>query len=280
MSQSTSIPEPATDAARADTQSTPAQSVLISIVSLAVIAVTAVLLHWLPIPSEVSASLATASGALVPLIVMRRRDRKKGKAESFDELASGTFERPFPYVLFTAAGLLTLLLAAGSAIMLAPLLGSYLTAQGEGLLTIEEIAHLNHSSGVLGSALTIGPLIGLASAAIVGVYVAHRLPRHDLWCGIRVVVLTLLVFVADLLLTNAGFGLIDARLVPSDISTYLYSACPAGAIGIVLGVLLGRRTRPMFLVNRLFKGLSRSDQGTVLEIMKEAQSDGRIPTAS
>lgn len=147
---------------------------LVTILSLTVIALTAVLLRWLTVPSEVTASLSTASGALVPAVAIRRRESAKRETDRMRELLTGTFRRPALYVALIGAGLL------GASEYLAYLVNYFVVgvasagAEELGLLTLEDsLAIAESDSAAFGAALLAWVTI-VCVAGPVGAFVAHR----------------------------------------------------------------------------------------------------------
>jgi hypothetical protein len=241
------------------------------VLSIAVIALTAALFRWLNVPAEVTAALATASGALIPSIAIRIRDRKKSKAGKVEEAVSGTFERPWFYVLLIASGLLTVSevvwILVEDKIVEAELLAPFV----RGLTDRPADANLANSGVWVWLTGIVGLSIALAVAVPSGSYVAHRVKRNDMWCALGAVVLMLVA------LPFAGVT-IEPSESPLPVIVVVAIGVLSVASGVALGVLRGRKTRSLFLAKRLFKGLSESDRSAVLDIMAEAQSAGRLPT--
>lgn len=257
-------------AAGADVTASASQPLLVSMLSIAVIALTALTLQRLKVPSEVTASLSTASGALVPAIAIRRRDAVKSKVDHCLELVARVFERPPIYVLIIAAGLLALV--EFTVYLLGGFIGGVATlaAEEEGLLTAEESLAVFESDIFIGGIAIVSLLIVMVIAVFVGTYVAHRITRRPIVWAMAAVVLaqavTLAVDVVALAFTDAPFN---------------WMAYPVwvAALGIPvwLGARRGRRNRAMFLANRLFKGLSENDRNGMLALMEDAQLPQQLP---
>jgi hypothetical protein len=221
------------------------------------IALTASLFQWLNFPSDVTATLAIASGALIPAIAIRRGDRQQSKQAKMQEVVSGDFQRPFVYVLFIAAGLLILGELAIITISFTGVSGFQVNS-----------AQLGSESQRSWTAALISLFLILVLAVAIGSFVAHRRFQYDLWCAIGaaapLAIFPLLAYNNIIYLGIQGWL---GRLV----ETALFLV---PVLGVVLGVFRGRRTRPLFLANLLFKELSESDRTAVREIMAEPKAKG------
>jgi hypothetical protein len=242
-----------------------------SMLSIAVIALTAALLHRLAVPSEVTGSLAMASGALVPAIVIRVRERAKSKAKRVSELVSGTFERPPVLILIIAAGLLALIEWASYVLFFVVAGLASLAAEDEGLLTADAAASVLESEMVTGGIALLGLLLVMAAAVPVGTYVAHRVTHRPLLWAFGAVLLAQAV----LLTIDVSISLSTGEPV-----NYLAYAVFVAAVSITgwLGVRRGRRNRALFHATRLFRRLSETDRSAVLQIMDESHVAERLDT--
>ena len=260
MSESTPPQGSGTTASTEAAAPHPSQPLLVPVLSIAVIALTAALFRWLNVPAEVTAALATASGALIPTIAIRIRDSKTSKARKVEEAASGTFERPWIYALLIGAALLVASELVG--ILIETKIEEGLTAGGVNLET---------SRGWANFVGIVQILVIMVAAVPSGSYVAHRLNRNDVWCALGAVVLALA--------TLRFAGVTIERPTESDPPLVVLVALGvlSVVVGVVLGILRGRKTRNLFLAQRLFKGLSESDRSAVLDIMADAQAAGRLP---
>jgi hypothetical protein len=242
------------------------QPLLVPVLSIAVIALSAILFRKLGVPGEVAATLAAASGALIPAIAIRVRDRKTSNARKVEEAVSGSFERPWIYTLLIGAALLVASLLA--AILIATTIEDYLLGP---LVADVGGVNLETSRGWANLTLIIETLIPLVAAVPTGSYVAHRLKRNDLWCALGAVVFALVI------LPLAGVTVESPTEADPPVFVIVALGVFSIVVGVVLGVLRGRKSRSLFLVKRLFRGLSESDRSAVLDIMADAQAAGRLP---
>lgn len=249
----------------------PGQPVVVTLLTIAVIALTALVLQWLTVPSEVTASLSPAAGALVPAVAVRRREGRKGKADRVMELVSGTFRRPPAYVLIIAAGVLGLIeyftYFLSYLVSYAPLID----AEIAGLLTAEESTTilLSPSSTSTAIATLLGFVATFIVAVPVGSYVARRIGTHPLCWAVGAVVLNQSVSFLIFSITT------DPSITTLDYSAFLIWTVLL-SVAVWIGVRHGSRTRALFLATRLFRRLSEADRTAVLALMQEAQVAKRL----
>lgn len=249
------------------------QSLVVSLMSIAVIAVTSLLLKWVTVPTELTVSLATASGALVPTLVLSRRERRKSRTARMAELVSGAYRRPPVYVLIVAAGLLALvewvallLIMFTSAMFLYTSLEGAVTA---GWLAQDQADSLVMEEAALGMVVILQWLVMMAGAIFVGRFVARRIRRHALvWAFGAIIVCQTVSLLAQLTFSTTAENTVNAM------AYVLYPL--ASAVTIWIGVLWGQRTRGLFLANRLFRRLSETDRQAVLAMMEEANVPQRV----
>jgi len=245
------------------------QTLFVSLASIAVVAVAALLLRSLDVPDEVTASLSTASGAVVPAVAIRRRERAKGKSQRIEELVSGTFERPRVYVLIIAGCFLAV--AEFLTYFFVGFLGGVvaLAAEESGFLSTEESAAVLVDDAVIVLVALLGLLVTAVIAVPVGIYVAHRIKRHPLYWAF-----------GALLLAQAVSLLIELVWLrsPDTPPNFLAYAIFVAVIAVPLwfGVHRGVRTRALFRAKRLFHRLPESDRATVLALMEEVQVSSRL----
>ena len=251
------------------------QPLLVSVLSIAAIALTALLFGSLGVQPDVVTALATAAGALIPTVAIRVRDRKTSKARKVEEAVSGTFERPWIYTLLIGTALLVASELAGIWIVTNiedALLGPFFAAFMEGWTGGPEgSVNLETSRGWANLTLILEMLTVLVAAVPCGSYVARRLKRNDLWCALGAVVLALVTLRFAVGVTVESPAEADPPLV-----VIVALGVLSVVVGVVLGVLRGRKSRSLFLVKRLFKGLTESDRSAVLDIMADAQAAGRF----
>jgi hypothetical protein len=239
------------------------QSLIISILSMLVIGVVALLLHLLDLPDDITTPLALASGALVPVIALRLRDRRKPRIDRLAELVTGSFWRPPIYVVIIAAAMLLLTQLAAYFLVGIVVGGALLSGVQMGSLDAEE------SKRILDSLASrfwteVLSLLAVTTVAIpVGKYIAHRIAKKQFWWAMVAV-----------LLSQLGSMIIDVVFAVTSRSSLQFNLyiiyIAASTVTVVIGVWLGRQTRVLFLASRLFKGLSEADRAAVLDLMKES----------
>ena len=242
----------------------PPEPWLIPVLAIVVTGLTAVLFHWLELPDDIATSLALASGGLVPIFALRRKDHKQSREAKINEAVSGKFERPLIYVLIIATSWLAIAAMTLSSLVRVLVYPESVLPEIFLPSSIREnpalVYHYDQETWV---PLFLGISMLMAVAVLVGIFTAHRVKRHAIWCALGAVVLSE-----------------AARLVVywGRVDRYFIIALAAICLGVMLGVVLGRRTRALFLATRLFKGLSEADRSAVLEIMGGAQVAGRLPS--
>ncbi|WP_225755195.1 hypothetical protein [Actinotalea sp. Marseille-Q4924] len=242
-------------------------SLVVSMMSIAVIVATAVVLKLLEVPSEVTAPASTASGALVPMVAVRRRDRRKTKVQHVQELLSGTFGRPPVYGLIVAAGLLALTEWATYVVAAAGSIGLSVAGEESGVLTAAESEMLLGSTTADGVTTALSLLVTMVAAVPIGVYVAHRVLRHGFVVAIASVVVSQVI---TFVLMGWLSGFVGFQPWPWIVWILLVS----GAMG--LGVARGRATRSLFVVTRVFRRLGETDRRVVLSLIDEEQVAERL----
>lgn len=250
------------------------QTILVSIASIVVIAVTAFLLQWLSMPKELLAPLSTASGALVPAIAIRRNEKRRSKASQASELISGRLRREPVYVLFVASGALVAVEFASFLLAIVIAYISLSDAQFAGLISEEQLSEilLSEQSASVGLAALLTYVALTIASAAVGVYVAHRIAKGSVYWALGAVVLGQVVTVLVALATGSSWSDIAA-------STFTWQFAVLFALlatAVTLGALRGRRTRALFSATRLFRRLSEDDRRTILSLMDEAQVASRL----
>ncbi|MDT0164884.1 hypothetical protein Q9R32_04880 [Actinotalea sp. AC32] len=242
-------------------------SVVVSMISIAVIAGTAVALRALDVPSEVTAPVSTASGALVPMVAIRRGERRKSKVEHVQEMLSGTFARPPVYAAIIAAGLLALTEWVTYVVAFVGAAAVSWAGEEAGVLTTAESEVLLGSAGASGAATVLGLLLTMVAAVPIGAYVAHRVLRRDVVVALAAVALSQVI---TFLLLGTLSGFAGFRPWPWVVWVVLVSGA------IALGVARGRSTRSLFLVDRVFRRLGEADRRAVLSLIDEEQVAQRL----
>lgn len=238
--------------------------------SIAVVVAMAVVLKMLEVPSEVTAPASTASGALVPMVAVRRRDRHKTKVQHVQELLSGAFGRPPVYAVIIAAALLALTEWVTYMVALMGSVAMSLAGEDTGVLTAAESEALLASTTADSVTTAAGLLITMVAAVPIGVYVAHRVLRHGFVVAVAAVVVSQVITFALIGLLSGSVGFTDFQPWPWIVWILLVS----GAMG--LGVARGRTTRSLFLVNRVFRQLGESDRRVVLSLIDEHEVAERL----
>lgn len=256
-----------------DTTTQTNQSVTISLLSITVIATTSLFMKWVAVPTELTVSLATASGALVPTLVLRRREHKKSRTARMVELVTGSYQRPVVHVLILAAGLLALVEWASLAfIMFASAFigyGQLSEAVDQGWLLQDQADSLVLAESTTGVVVMLQWTVMMCGAVLVGRFVARRITRHAMaWAFAAIVVCQVASFTIEVLLM--------ATTGPP-VNYLAYVVYPlVSALTIWIGVIWGRRTRGLFLATRLFRRLPEMDRNAVLCMMEEAHVPQRI----
>lgn len=252
-----------------DSNGSPARTAVVSLLSAMVVAAVAVVLRSLELPAEAIASIATASGALVPAFAIKRSERRRDRETRTSELLAGRFRRPPIYVLIVASGMLGLafLLSLVSGFTLAWV--TLADAELSGHLTAADYNDLVERGSGAGAAAILALIVMLAASTPIGRYIAHRIPAHSwAWAFAAVLVNELVLYTCGSLVSG------DWSLPPIE---YLLVYTLPVMIGVLLGVWRGNRTRALFWATRLFKGLPETDRRTVLNLMEESVSS--VPPA-
>ncbi|WP_347977161.1 hypothetical protein [Microbacterium sp. ProA8] len=251
-----------TEVATSESNASPARTAVVSLLSaIAVAAVAAALGSW-ELPAAAVASIATASGALVPALAIKRSDRRRAHKTRTSELLAGRFKRPPVYVLIVASGML------GLAFLLSLVFGymlAYMTladAESSGHLTGADYNDLVERGSGAGTAAGLVLIVMLAASMPVGRYVAHRIPSRSWAWGLAA------VLVNEAVLYASGSLVVGDWSLPP-IEYFVVYTLPV-TIGVLLGIWRGGRTRALFWAKRLFKGLSETDRRTVLSLMDES----------
>jgi hypothetical protein len=240
------------------------QSLLVALLSIAVIAATALVFSYLGIPGEVTGSLATASGALVPIVATRWREAKKTPADHVLDVTTGRLHRPRIYVLITAVGLLAL------AEWVSTLTFSIMHVVA--LVAVEQqTGELVESPGlllVMGNAALLALVTTMVTALPVGIYVAHRIHQRPLaWALAAILLAQTMSFII--------YAIWDGGLASFNYTSVLFWPI-ALALPVWIGVHRGVRTRLRFLASELFKKLSEDDRRALLDVMAESQVAQRL----
>lgn len=252
-----------------DVATPPTQSLVVSLLSIAVIAMTSLILKWVTVPSEVTVSLATASGALVPTFLLSRRERHKSRTSRIAELVSGRYRRPPVHILILAAGLLALVeWVSFFVFMLVTALTNAVSLFGAveaGYLRQEQADSLMLNETAIGMVVVLQLAVMMVGAVVVGRFVARRVPHRPM------------LYAYAAILVCQGASLLVELATFTTINPWSYVAYPLVLASTMwIGVLWGCRTRALFLANRLFRRLPEEDRQAVLAMMDEAHVPERI----
>jgi hypothetical protein len=247
-----------------------AHSLVMPLVSGAVIAGSAVGLRGLSVPDQVIVPAAMAMAAIVPAIAARAADRKKGKRERIREIIYGDFERPPVQMLIVCAALVA---TASVAIVyafyyLTFVIWDVLSEEGPFLSGEPEIELVLES--VVGLLILLSVLVGVPLMVYIARYTTHRIGSHGFVLIFAAIVTAQVIefLIVSLLAWDPS---INWDLVLYHVGKVVLFTPPAW-----LGYRWAKRTHCAFLARRLSHRVGRDDMEVILSLMRDAHIEDRI----